>query len=128
MRPGTPDIGDPSSRRRPSSLEGSRVAPRPRRRRNACQPQVPFLRVVVIQKVGEAHKITLTLRTTYARALFLDNGTALADLREAVSTLEDVSPIVRRVLGSAHPEVAITEKNLKASRAVLRAREASAGT
>ena len=64
----------------------------------------------------------------YARALFLDNGTALADLREAVSTLEEVSPIVRRVLGSAHPEVANTEKNLKASRAVLRAREASAGT
>lgn len=58
----------------------------------------------------------------YARALFLDNGTALADLREAVSTLENTERIARRVLGGVHPLTKGIEHNLQNARAALRAR------
>ena len=51
-------------------------------------------------------------------------GATLDDLREAVTTLEDAERIARRVLGGAHPTAASIERNLRAARAALRAREA----
>ena len=63
------------------------------------------------------------MRWGYARALYADTGAALDDLREAVTTLEDVERIARRVLGSSHPLTAAFETSLRDARAALRARE-----
>ena len=54
-----------------------------------------------------------------------DKRATLADLREAVTTLEDSERIARRVFGSAHPLVANIEVFLRDARAALRARETS---
>ena len=59
----------------------------------------------------------------YAKALCDDPDATLADLREAVTTLEDSERIARRVFGSAHPLVANIEDFLRDARAALRARE-----
>ena len=64
----------------------------------------------------------------YAEALYNDAGATLDDLREAVTTLEDVVPIARRVLGGAHPVVSTMEESLRDARAALRAREAPPGS
>ena len=71
---------------------------------------------------GENEVLPLTMRTKYARALYQDPGVTLSDLREAVSTLEDVAGISRRVMSGAHPITKGTEGELRAARAVLRAR------
>ena len=63
------------------------------------------------------------MRWGYARALYADTGAALDDLREAVTTLEDVERIARRVLGGAHPDTVGMERWLQQARTVLRARE-----
>jgi hypothetical protein len=60
----------------------------------------------------------------YARALFNDEDATLDDLREAVTTLEEMERIARRVFGSAHPHARSIEVALQKSRAALRAREA----
>ena len=59
------------------------------------------------------------MRWTYAEALYVDRGATLDDIREAVTTLEDVERIARRVLGGAHPTVAGIEIALRAARARL---------
>ena len=56
-------------------------------------------------------------------ALYDDPGATLHDLREAVTTLEDMERIARRVLGGAHPLVVGIEGTLRAAQATLRARE-----
>ena len=53
----------------------------------------------------------------------MDSAATLDDLREAVTTLENTERIARRVLGSAHPLTTEVERELRKSRAVLRARE-----
>ena len=73
--------------------------------------------------VGESHKLTLAMRKTCARALYMDANATLDDLREAVTTFEDMERTARRVLGGAHPLVVDIERNLRKARAVLRARE-----
>ena len=75
--------------------------------------------------LGEGHKITLKMRWTYATALYMDPAATLDDLREAVATLEDAERIARRVFGGAHPLTKGIEGDLRKSRAVLRAGEAS---
>ena len=55
--------------------------------------------------------------------LYLDPAATLDDLREAVTTLEDVERTARRVFGGAHPFTASVEVKLRAARAALRARE-----
>ena len=62
------------------------------------------------------------MRKIYAGALYKD-GARLDDLREAVTTLEEIEPIARRVLGSSHPTTESTEDALRVLRAALRARE-----
>ena len=73
--------------------------------------------------LGENAVITLKLRSVYAEALYEDPGATLADLREAVTTLEDAERIARRVLGGAHPTTAGIEAALRDARAALHARE-----
>ena len=60
----------------------------------------------------------------YAQTIFMSPGATLDDLREAANTLEEMEPIARRVLGSAHPLVAGIQGELQKARALLRAREA----
>ena len=57
------------------------------------------------------------MRLGYAVAFYRDEGATLDDLREAVTTLEDVSPTARRVLGGAHPLTEDIEKYLQKARA-----------
>ena len=73
--------------------------------------------------LGEGHRLTLKMRSTYARALFDDTNATLDDLREAVTTLEDMGRIARRVLGGAHPLTTSFEEDLRDARATLRASE-----
>ena len=57
----------------------------------------------------------------------MDANATLDDLREAVTTLEDLERTARRVLGGAHPLVRVIERNQRESRDALREREASSG-
>ena len=65
------------------------------------------------------------MRQNFALSLYKDEGATLADLCEAVTTLEDVERTTRRVLGGAHPDVMSIERALRKSRGVLSAREVS---
>jgi hypothetical protein len=49
------------------------------------------------------------------------DGATLDDLREGVNTLEETARTARRVLGSAHPLFGMIERDLRKSRAALRA-------
>ncbi len=75
--------------------------------------------------LGENHDITLAMRTSYASALFEDADATLDDLRESAATLEDTARIARRWLGGAHPLTSGIERELRRSRAALRARDGS---
>ena len=57
------------------------------------------------------------MRWTCARVLCQDEGATLADIREAVTMLEDAARTARRVLGSSHPVTAGIEDALRLSRA-----------
>ena len=59
----------------------------------------------------------------YARALYNDDAATLDDLREAVTTLEELERTARRVLGGAHPLTETIEDSLRQSLAALRASE-----
>ena len=69
--------------------------------------------------LGEANDLTLKMRWLSARALYKDPAATLDDLREAVTTLEDVARISRRVLGGSHPLTAMIETDLRNARAAL---------
>ena len=73
--------------------------------------------------LGESHELTLRTRWVYARAFYNDDSATLDDLREAVTTLEELVIIARRVYGGAHPLTARNEGDLRNARAALRARE-----
>ena len=74
---------------------------------------------VARRAVGSSHITTIRMRCHYARALYEDPAATLDDLREAVTTLEDVERTTRRVLGGAHPIVAQVEDCLHKARAAL---------
>ena len=83
----------------------------------------------VAQRVlGESHELTLKMRWGYAQSLYRNPGATLDDLREAVTTLEDVERTARRVLGGAHPLTGGIERRLRDARAALRARETPSGS
>ena len=73
--------------------------------------------------LGEGYDTTLRMRWCYAMALFFDDGATLADLREAVETLEETERTARRVLGGAHPFTAGIANSLQNARAILGASE-----
>ena len=72
--------------------------------------------------LGESNEITLVMRSVYAKALCLDVGATLDDLREAETTLAEIERVARRLLGGAHPHTEAIEANLRFARAALRAR------
>ena len=74
---------------------------------------------------GKDASNTLKMRSVYANTLYKDADATLDDLREAVTTLEDVAPNARRVFGGAHPLTGAIEDDLRDARAVLRARESN---
>ena len=80
---------------------------------------VPVARRVL----GVSNETTLKLRWLYGRALYRDDGATLEDLREAVTRLEEIERIARRVLGGAHPTTKGIEKELRDVQAALGARE-----
>ena len=80
---------------------------------------IPIARRVL----GKCDIVTLGMRRCYARALYQNECATLDDLREAVTTLEDLERTARRVLGTLHPTTTGIEATLRYSRAALRARE-----
>ena len=72
---------------------------------------------------GENDELTLHLGWNYADALYTDPDATLDDIREAVTTLEDLERIARRVYGGAHPFTGRIDLPLRAARAALAARE-----
>ena len=62
------------------------------------------------------------MRSNYAEALYRDDGATLADLSEAVTTLEETEQTARRVLGGAHPLTTEIEDDLQDARDALYAR------
>ena len=80
---------------------------------------IPMTRRVL----GEGGRLTLKMRWNYARALCEDPAATLDNLGEAVTTLEDLAPIARRVLGGSHPITEGIENALRDARATLHARE-----
>ena len=72
--------------------------------------------------LGENHEVTLRMRQMYAQLLCRAEGATLDDLREAVTTFEELEGTARRVLGGAHPLTLRIESNLRSARATLRTR------
>ena len=86
----------------------------------------PLLRKImpVVRRVfGENDEFTIAMRMFYARMLYMDDGGTFDDGCEAVTTLEDLERIARRVFGGAHPLAMQMEHDLKKARAKLRACE-----
>ena len=82
---------------------------------------------VVRRVLGEGNEHTLKMRSLYAYSLYSNPGATLEDLREAVTTFEDIVRTARRVFGAAHPLTTGIEKQSQNARVVLRARETPSG-
>ena len=78
---------------------------------------------VARRTLGESDDLMIAMRSIYAEALYKDDAATVGDLREAVTTFEDLARTARRVFGIAHPDVMGIERNLRRSRAALSARE-----
>ena len=78
--------------------------------------------LVARRVLGESNEVTLTMRVLYATALYGDHDATLAELREAVTTLEDTKRIAQRVLGGAHPLTMDIEDELRDAQDALYAR------
>ena len=74
--------------------------------------------------LGEGCEATLIMRLNYAKAFYTDPNATLDDLREAVTTLEELETTARRVLGGSYPTTVTIEASLQDARAALRARDA----
>ena len=61
-------------------------------------------------------------RKIFAMALYEDPAATRGDLREAMTTLEEIERTARRMLGGAHPLVTAIERNLRASQDAFYAR------
>ena len=73
--------------------------------------------------LGENHDFTLSMKETYAMALYRNTGATLDDISEAVTTFEEVERIARQMLGGSHPYTEGIAGDLREARAALRARE-----
>ena len=74
---------------------------------------------VARRALGASHITTLRVRWIYAQTLYKDDAVTLDDLREAVTTLEEIERTARRVFGGAHPLTAGIEATLRDARLVL---------
>ena len=77
---------------------------------------------VALRVLGESDTLRLTMRKIFAMALYEDPAATRGDLREAMTTLEEIERMARRVMGGAHPLVTEIERNLRASQDALYAR------
>ncbi len=84
---------------------------------------LPRIIPVARRSLGESHGLTLKMRSLYATVLCVDRSATLADLREAVETLEETERTARRVFGGAHPTAISIAQSLRAVREARRARE-----
>ena len=73
--------------------------------------------------LGESDDLMFRLKWNYATALSVDMNATLDDLREAITTFEDIARTARRVLGGTHPDTRDIEVELRAARAALHVRE-----
>ena len=80
--------------------------------------------IPMTRRVLEKHDdLVLRMRWNYAKALYNDPGATLDDLREAVTTFEEIERTARRVFGGEHPLTMRIEEALRVARAGLRAHE-----
>ena len=84
---------------------------------------IPMARRVL----GETNITTLRLRWLYVVALYKDDSATLADVQEAVTTLETIANWWNRVLGPARDETVSVQAALASAREALRERETSSG-
>ena len=98
----------------------------PLQRFEEAKPLLRKMLPIARRVLGDRNHYTLKMRCVYAQALSRSTGATLDDLREAVTTLEDVQRTARRVFGGAHPITKMVECTLENSRVVLRAREGTA--
>ncbi|CAH0363858.1 unnamed protein product [Pelagomonas calceolata] len=87
--------------------------------RTLLRKEMPVARRIL----GESNELTLQMRWNYARALYLNAGATLDELREAETTLKETARTARRVLGAANPAVVGIEHDLRIARDRLAARE-----
>ena len=73
--------------------------------------------------LGESHELTLRTRWIYADVLYENPAAMLDDVREAVTTLEELERTARRVMGGAHPLARDIESTLQNAREALAARD-----
>ena len=66
--------------------------------------------------MGPEHDLTLKLRYTLARGLYLPADASHADVLEAMAMFQDVLQTRRRVFGPAHPYTRNDERNLRVVR------------
>ncbi len=85
-----------------------------------AKPLMRKLIPVARRILGESDSLMLTMRKNYARALYLDAGATLDNLREAVTMLEETARTARRVFGGAHPTTVGIGGALQDARAALR--------
>ena len=78
--------------------------------------------------LGEDHDLTLRMRWTHAEAIYMDADATLDDVREAVTSLEELERTARRVFGGAHPATKGIAKCLGEARAALHACETPSGS
>ena len=79
--------------------------------------------IPVAQRVlGADNQLTIRMRKSYAAALHLNFAASLDGLRESVTTLEELAPTARRVLGGTHPVAVDIEVELQDACATLGAR------
>jgi len=95
--------------------------------KSLLRKSIPVARRVI----GESHELTLKMRSVYALTLCMATAPELEkpleDLREAVTTFEDIARTARRVLGAAHPLTTGIEEQLQNARGCLRVRETPSG-
>ena len=69
-----------------------------------------------------AHNAPRCVRCWTRYCVYRDPAATLDDLREAVTTLEELDRTARRVLGGTHPTTVRNERSLRNARAILSVR------
>ena len=87
--------------------------------RSLLRKNLPVLRRVA----RDSSEVSIRMKTLYAQSLYHDAAATLDDLRQAVTTLEEIARTARRVLGGANPTTKRIEGVLQKAREALRARE-----
>ena len=84
------------------------------------------MRRAIMRNISRDHANAIKLQLYLANCLSSGNDASWADLREAVTILEDLNPRARRVLGPQHPEAQAVQNALNYARRKLAAFDAPA--